>query len=571
VPRPTSAPSAVATVALGAVLLFALLSNGRPIGAGDTRPTERVAASLVQEGNLDLDEYPEVEPPFARTEGDHRVSIYPVVSAILAAPVFVLARLLFALDETGTALAGKLAAALLSAVAAVILFRAVARRRPEADARLTALLFALATTVWSTSQALWQHPAAVLFLCLAVAWMARAEPEPEWAHRAGLPLGLAFAARHADVALVAVLLIGIAARFPKRIPKLVLWTLSGPLLVMAYDWRYFGSPLRHGFADSASRFAEPWGSGHLGLLVSPGKGLLVFTPVVALAAVGMARAFLRGERWLAGVMGAGVLAHWALMGRWTEWHGGESWGPRLMTDALPLLFLFLPEGFDPWPRLGAALAAISLAVQALGAFAYDYRWERLYERPPESLRAALWDPLRSPILFHLRERVVIFALPAVKGGRAIVREHPVVVFGPTGSRLHFRGEEMLVSGADANFEDVHLQRGARVQAGKLMLKGRWDGVFLRVRPTARLRRLDLRVTGRGRGTLYVGERSFWSDAPRWSTFAVGGLFRIRHPYVPGQNGGEDLTITVGRGGGDAQIDSVALVPPEEPEDVIRLP
>ena len=35
-----------------------LVANGRPIGAGDTRPTERVAASLVSEGDLDLDEYP---------------------------------------------------------------------------------------------------------------------------------------------------------------------------------------------------------------------------------------------------------------------------------------------------------------------------------------------------------------------------------------------------------------------------------------------------------------------------------------------------------------------------------
>ena len=72
-------PSLSSALALAAVLLVLLLSNGRPIGAGDTRPTERVAASLVQEGNFDLDEYPEVEPPFARQEGEHRVSIYPVL------------------------------------------------------------------------------------------------------------------------------------------------------------------------------------------------------------------------------------------------------------------------------------------------------------------------------------------------------------------------------------------------------------------------------------------------------------------------------------------------------------
>src|SRR5438046_4156968 len=98
---PPLGPTLLSALALAALLFLGLVSNGRPIGAGDTRPTERVAASLVQERNFDLDEYPEVEPPFAREAGGHRLSIYPVLSAVLAAPVFALARAFFALDETG--------------------------------------------------------------------------------------------------------------------------------------------------------------------------------------------------------------------------------------------------------------------------------------------------------------------------------------------------------------------------------------------------------------------------------------------------------------------------------------
>ena len=564
-------PSTAATLTLGTVLFLALVSNGRPIGAGDTRPTERVAASLVQEGDLDLDEYPEVEPPFSRTESGRRLSIYPVLSAILAAPVFAVAGQAFTLDETGSALAGKLAAAILAAGAAVVLFRAVARRRRESDARWTAVLFALGTTVWSTSQALWQHPAAALFLAVAVLWIVRAEQEPEWAARAGLPLGLAVAARHADVILAAVLAASVAVRWPRRIPALLLWALPGPLLTMLYHWAYFGSPLRHGFSETLGRFSEPWGSGHAGLLLSPGKGLLIFTPIAAVAAAGLVRAFRGGERWLAGSLGVAVLAHWILMGRWLEWHGGESWGPRLMTGALPLLFLFLPEGMSSLPRLGGALAAISIGVQALGAFAYDYRWERLHQRPPETARAALWDPVRSPILFHLRERVLILAVPGIRDGRAFVREHRVVVLGPSGSRITFREDDLAVDGAEVNLGDVHLRRGARVSGGRLHLRGRWDGLSLRVRPGARQRRLELRVSGRGRGTLYVGERSFWGEAPRWTSYPMGGSFRVRHPYLYARSGGPDLTVTVGRGGGEAHLEWVALVPPGEPEDVLRVP
>jgi hypothetical protein len=380
--RPRYAPLAFgAAISLAAVLWLLLLSNGRPIGAGDTRPTERVAASLVQEGDFDLDEFPEVEEPFAKTVGGHRVSIYPVLPALLAAPVFGIARLFFALDETGSALAGKLAASLFSAVAAGLVFLVVARRRPEADALWAAVALALGTSVWSTSQSLWQHPAAVLFLALAVLWMRLAEEDEVWAGRTGLPLAMAVAARHADVALVAVLAVGIALRWPRRLPAFLLWATPGAAFVLGYQWAYFGSPLRHGFAGGLGRFAEPWGAGHLGLLVSPGKGLLVFTPVAAVAALGLLRAFRGGDSWLAGVLGAGTLAHWLLVGRWTEWHGGECWGPRLMTDVMPLLFVFLPQGLDALGRLGAVLAVLSVAVQALGAFAYDYRWERLHQRP----------------------------------------------------------------------------------------------------------------------------------------------------------------------------------------------
>ncbi|HET8644403.1 MAG TPA: hypothetical protein VFO85_02865, partial [Vicinamibacteria bacterium] len=279
------APLLVPAAAVALIALAGLLANGRPIGAGDTRANERVATSLVEEGDFDLDEHPEVEPPFARRVGEHRVSIYPVLTSVLAAPVFAGLRLLFALDETGSALAGKLAAALLASLAAAVLYVCLALRG-SAHAGTTAVVFALGTSVASTSQALWQHPAAVLFLCLTLLCLVRAEDDPTWAGRAGLPLGLMVAARHADVSLALVLAIGIAARWPRRLPALVLWSLPAAAFVLGYQWAVFGSPLRHGFSGALGRFSAPWGTGHLGLLVSPAKGLLVFTPVVLLAVAG---------------------------------------------------------------------------------------------------------------------------------------------------------------------------------------------------------------------------------------------------------------------------------------------
>lgn len=577
-PRPEWDPTARAfaprpgvAAVVGLIVFVLLLANGRPIPAGDTRPTERVAASLIGEGDFDLDEYPDVEPPFAREVGGHRVSIYPVGAAVLAAPVFAATRALFRLDELGLALSGKLAAALFSALATAVLFLAMGHRHGEHGAFVPALLFALGTSVTSTSQALWQHPAAVLCLSLALLFTLWAEGDDTWAGRAGLPLALALTVRHADIALVAALGAGIALRWPRRVLFLVSWSVPPVAVMAAYQWFYFGSPLRHGFSGAvAGRFTAPWGEGLLGLLVSPAKGLFVFTPLALVALVGWARAW-RGARALAATLGVGVVAHWLLMGRWAEWHGGASFGPRLMTDALPLLFLFLPEGLAAAGRLGALCAALSVAVQALGVLAYDLRWERVHQRDTAAVERSLWSVAQSPLPFYAGARVLVPAVPGRRDGRVLLREYPLVVGAAAGSRVAFRGDRLQVFGSDATLTDVHVQRGARLAGGRLLLQGRWDALFLRVRDAARARRLELRVRGSGRGTLYVGERSFWSPVPRWTAYPLNNRVRVRHPYFYPTSGGGDLLVSLGKTGGEASLEWVALVPPHEPDEILTTP
>ena len=552
-------PSRGAAAAVALLVFVVLLANGRPISSGDTRTNDHVAASLVIERDFDLDEYPALIPPWVRDDGGPRISIYPALSPLLAAPVFAVARAFIPLDETGAALAGKVAASLFSALAAAVMFLAVGRRRGERDGTITALVFALGTSVWSTSQALWQHPAAVLAVSIALLFLARADDDDVWAGRAGLPLGLALAARHADVALVAALGLAILVRWPRRAPWLALWAAAPLAFVAGYNTLHFGAPWRQGFGDAGARF-DAAGIGHLGLLLSPAKGLLVFTPVLIAGLVGVLRARPR-ERGLAFAAGAAAAAHWAFMGFWGEWHGGESWGPRMMTDALPALLLFLPEGFDRLRIGGALLAAVSVAVQALGAFSYDLRWERLQQRPASGAASPLWDIDASPILFHVRERVAILAAPGRDGEKVIVRRHPLVIAGPTGTRLRFGTEGPVVEGTPATFGDAHLQNAARIAGDVAVLEGHWAGVFVRVLPNAQAARLVLTVEGRGSGPLYIGERSFWSPATRWATHSVSGAFTLQHRYFYPESGGGDLVVTVGRGGGRAEILAIALAPP----------
>jgi hypothetical protein len=149
---------------------------------------------------------------------------------------------------------------------------------------------------------------------------------------------------------------------------------------------------------------------------------------MVVALVGLLRALRGQDAPLAAGCGAAFLAHGLLMA--TRPLAGGSWGPRDWTDALPVAVLFLPEGLDVLRGAGTALAFLSVAVQLLGAFTYDGRWDRLFAPTPEKRTAVLWDAAQSPIPFQIAERVWILALPEVHAGKVRVAEHRIVLGGP---------------------------------------------------------------------------------------------------------------------------------------------
>jgi hypothetical protein len=80
-----------------------------------------------------------------------------------------------------------------------------------------------------------------------------------------------------------------------------------------------------------------------GLLVSPNRGLLVFSPIFALSLAGVvlearARRLTVLDLSLAGC----VAVHWLVISTTNgNWWGGASYGPRLFTDLVPYLVYFL--------------------------------------------------------------------------------------------------------------------------------------------------------------------------------------------------------------------------------------
>jgi len=132
--------------------------------------------------------------------------------------------------------------------------------------------------------------------------------------------------------------------------------------------------------------------GLLGLLISPGRGLLWFCPVLLLVVAPPQDK--QRTVWLAAAIFAAL--HLILIAKWRYWWGGYSWGPRLLSEAIPAAFVLIAMR----PRLSRtfwAAAVYSIGIQALGVYFYPKgHWDNV----PVSVDVAserLWDWRDNPI------------------------------------------------------------------------------------------------------------------------------------------------------------------------------
>ncbi len=488
----------------------------------------------------------------------------------LRGAAFALAGSVFELDAAGRAIVGKLVAAVLAALAGAALFAAVARRHGTSEGRWAAFALVLGTTLAAAAQAFSGEVAATCAVAVAVWLLTRADAEEDGrlAARAGLPLALAVAFQISALPLALVLAVGALLRWRCSALTLPLWAAPGIALAAVEIVR-----------DEAARAAAAPGPGVLALVASPAKGALVFAPVAFVGLVGLVRALAtrRARFWdapppsraLPLACGAGFMAHLAALTVLGGWADGVFWGPRLVAPAWPVVLLFLPEGLAALKLLGTVLVLVSMGIQGLGLLAYDGRWDRLHRARDGTLGAATWNVSFSPIPFQWREGVLRPSLLGVEGRRLLVREHVIAPGALTASFVSFGAGRLRPTGADPTMERIRLESGARVVGDRLELRSQGDGIAFRVREGSQVRRLELRVVGSGSGTIGLGESGF-SREIRWRKRRVSGVFRLRFPYRFAEAAGPDLIVAL-RAGGPVRLESLALVPPAEPEDVIRLP
>ena len=422
------------SLVIGLCCLLVYNANGRTIGAGDTYnaryqpiaiwkyhtvlldPIETLAAQGRERTTYGVAPSPSNAYWILSTRDGHLASLYPVVVPVLLAPLYLPAASYVSLRgwtdqrvDVAARIMEKLAASFVTALSASLLYLALRRRTRTSIAVLLTIAYAFGTSTWVvSSQALWQHGVAQLLVAGAILLLTG----PCTAARAltvGLLCGLIPGNRPPD-ALLAAALGAYALYWAGRRAAIVIAAAAVPaLLVLVYNVTAFGT-LTGGYGQVLQLeafFSHDLRSGVTGLLFSPTRGLFVFSPFLLFLVLAWRHPpHDRAERGLTLAMAAGVIVQ-LLLYSVADWRGGHSWGPRFLTDMLPMLIWLLGPVVAALGRRGRAcfVAAVSvaIAIESVGAFAYTGVTDAplfAIASGPDQLRA-VWEWRNAPFIASL--------------------------------------------------------------------------------------------------------------------------------------------------------------------------
>lgn len=244
-----------------------------------------------------------------------------------------------------------------------------------------ALLYGMGTLAWPYA-ALYFSQSLVGLLLLLAATLLMLHPKPYL--RVGILLGWACLTR-LDTLPLAIVMIGYAGHqlrqhhLNKRQWMVTLFQLVTPmcltlLVYLGLNFVRTGNVWQSGYANEG--WTTPLGTGLYGLLLSPGRGLLFYSPLTVLAAMGLWDLWQRGWQAEVALIVTLVVGQMMLYATWWAWEGGWVWGPRFLLSTQALLMVgLLPWLENRWPRWVVLLTAVpAFVIQFIGMATEPYTY-----------------------------------------------------------------------------------------------------------------------------------------------------------------------------------------------------
>lgn len=403
----------------------------------DSPWTIHTAYSMIYERNINLDEYSSLiqkNENYGIWKGtEHVYDYFPIGVSIIALPFVFAAEYVFELaliinpdlkanlQEKGFTLINVtnyyyvveyFISSLIVAICACLGFLIAKRFITINQSLVITFVFAFCTSLWSVAgRELWTHGPMILCLLVAIYFLTRAELSTKNIVSLGLILAFSFIIRPTGLIFFSgILLYFILTN--KKFASIYLFSGLGVfLLFFILNYSIYGtifSPYYYYYANILS------GGGHSGFLealaanlLSPIKGLLIYSPILIFSIIGLyvkikSKEFSKLDFSLILIF---VLYYLSISLVSREWDG-ISYGPRYISDALPVLIFFMipyfmyPEYFRQKKLLSFVFIAfllISFFIHTKGALSSSNRVDE-YRGNKENDSNNTWNWKEVPFL-----------------------------------------------------------------------------------------------------------------------------------------------------------------------------
>ena len=368
------------------------------------------------------------------------VNVFGIGAGLTALPIIAPLQLVvgdLALHPAALWYGAKFAASLLVAASAALVYLIARGFLERRSSLLVALSYGLGTCVWSTSsQSLWQHGPNEFFLMSGTFLFLRRARSEWYSAASALAYGWAVFCRPTSALVVVAVGIYLLTTNRKSFLNFCLAGLPLALALAAYNTYYLGSPFRFGQTElgrtlamqktgSPGTWQTPLWLGAAGQLVSPSRGLLVFSPFLIFACGGGYIAWRRREFADLRPLALAIVLMLLVEFKHFDWWGGWSYGYRHIVDPAALLVLLLIP-IIPWLCRGRArftvylvLLSWSIFVQLLGVLAYDLDgWNNRLDGYVLSVPDRV-GPYGAAAVVHIKNRALAEHLIKNRGARFI--------------------------------------------------------------------------------------------------------------------------------------------------------
>ncbi|MDD4924765.1 MAG: hypothetical protein PHF74_08085 [Dehalococcoidales bacterium] len=362
------------------LVIFVTYMASPVITSYDSRWSVHTAVSIIEERNTDLDEYEEKikeQQLYAiRIIDEHYYCLYPIGTSLIAIPfVYVYdkasslaIKVIPSLEKYYTkadgqesqwwrlntanvvghyAIAEKFVAGILVAAAAVFIYLISRLYLARRYALLIVFIFAFCTPAWSTaSRALWQHGPSMLMLSITLYLMLVARKNPRLIQYTSIPLAFSYVIRPTNSIPVVLFTIFVLIRYRQYFLKYILWAMPIAIPFVCFNCMVSHSLLPEYYLPQNTLYYNytpmtlEYYEAMAGKLISPNRGLFVFSPILLFSIYGIALKIKRKQILLLDYFLIGVIfLHWLIISTIPMF--GHQYGPRLFTDMIPYFVYFL--------------------------------------------------------------------------------------------------------------------------------------------------------------------------------------------------------------------------------------